>query len=75
MRKELYRIFKSLEPITKQIQKNNVTQYELYSVTPKSTQNEMLSAIHEHIEFIRFPQYGYLSLPRNREKIKQKISS
>ena len=73
MRKELYRIFRCLEPITRQIQKTNVTQYELYSVTPKSTKNEMLSAIHEHIEFIRFPQYGYMSLPRNRGKIKKRV--
>lgn len=75
MRKDLYRIFRCLEPITRQIQKNNLTQYELYSVTSKSTESEMLSAIHEHIEFIRFPQYGYLSLPRNRDKNKEKISS
>ena len=71
MRKELYRIFRCLEPITKQIQKNNVIQYELYSVTSKSTKNEMLSAIHKHIEFIRFPQYGYMSLPRNKEQIQK----
>ena len=73
MRKELYRIFRCLEPITKEIQKHNIIQYKLYSVTPKSTENELLSAIHEHIEFIRFPQYSYMSLPRNRQKIVNKL--
>ena len=69
MKKQLYQIFTSLEPISKQIQKSQVIQYKLLAVTPKSSKNDILKAIYQQIDFIKFPQFGYLSLPRNKQNI------
>lgn len=69
MKKQLYQIFTSLEPISKQIQKSQVIQYKLLSVTPKSSKNDILKAIYQQIDFIKFPQLGYLSLPKNQKNI------
>jgi hypothetical protein len=68
MKKKLYQIFTSLEPISKQIQQSQVTQYKLLSVTQESSKNDILKAIYQQINFIKFPQLGYLSLPKIKQK-------
>ena len=64
MRKQLYHIFTKLEPISKQIQKTQMIQYKLMSVTHESSKEDILKAIYQQINFIKFPQYSYISLSK-----------
>ena len=64
MKKQLYHIFTKLEPISKQIQKTQMIQYKLMSVTHESSKEDILKAIYEQINFIKFPQYSYISLSK-----------
>jgi predicted regulator of amino acid metabolism with ACT domain len=64
MKKQLYHIFTKLEPISKQIQKTQMIQYKLMSVTHESSKEDILKAIYQQINFIKFPQYSYISLSK-----------
>ena len=64
MKKHLYHIFTKLEPISKQIQKTQMIQYKLMSVTHESSKEDILKAIYQQINFIKFPQYSYISLSK-----------
>ena len=64
MKKQLYHIFTKLEPISKQIQKTQMIQYKLMSVTHESSKEDILKAIYQQINFIEFPQYSYISFSK-----------